>query len=286
MKQQPQETWEREVEAEIRRQLHEKHILPSTSSSSSPVDMHITDGANANTRSSCQSPSSSPDLDTTDISEDSSIEENSFDEPQRPFLIGVVGIPGSGKSTSAGILKRHLEKEYGTMVLPMDGYHLSKADLAKFPDPEAALYRRGAPDTFDVEAFLMDLCRIKYGSENKIGLPDWDHAVGDPIPNGHLFDRSKHDIVIVEGLYLLHDGDGWESAKDFFNLTIGIHANIDQCVSRLKVRNRVIPGYTPEEIDIRCERIDRANAVIVQKSETRANYLVQSLTSQREDMIF
>lgn len=39
--------------------------------------------------------------------------------PSRPLMIGVVGIPGSGKSTSCEILVAYLEDELGAMVMPM-----------------------------------------------------------------------------------------------------------------------------------------------------------------------
>ena len=38
-------------------------------------------------------------------------------EEQRPFLVSVSGIPGSGKSTCAGIL-RHFLSDTGAMVFP------------------------------------------------------------------------------------------------------------------------------------------------------------------------
>ena len=50
---------------------------------------------------------------------------------------------------------------------------------------------------------------------------------------------------------------------------------MEECVKRLKVRNRCIPGYTPEEIDIRCEKVDRANAEMVQKTKNSAEYCVE-----------
>jgi signal recognition particle GTPase len=39
--------------------------------------------------------------------------------PNRPFVVGVVGIPGSGKSTSCEILAAYMEDEVNAMVIPM-----------------------------------------------------------------------------------------------------------------------------------------------------------------------
>ncbi|CAB9527905.1 Putative uridine kinase C227.14 [Seminavis robusta] len=177
----------------------------------------------------------------------------------RPFMVGLVGIPGSGKSTSADILAAVLGNERA-IVMPMDGFHVPLADLAEFPNPSDAIYRRGAPDTFNPDALHKDLTRIAYGDESSVTIPGFDHAEGDPIPDQHTFDRDQHRIVICEGLYLLHDDHGWDKIKSFFDWTIYIDADVDTCIERLKIRNKCIPGYTPEEIEIRCDEVDRVNA--------------------------
>jgi len=211
----------------------------------------------------------------------------SVSNPNRPFMVGVVGIPGSGKSTSAEIIAAMLGEEKA-IVMPMDGFHIPLAELAEFPNAADAIYRRGAPHTFHAKNLAEELNRIAYGDEPIVCIPGFDHAVGDPTPDQHTFERSKHEIVLCEGLYLLHDDDGWEDIKSFFDWTIYIDADVDVCVERLKERNKCIPvrvvvcayfcfflwhiltdffscnfffqGYTPEEIEVRCEEVDRVNA--------------------------
>jgi pantothenate kinase len=195
------------------------------------------------------------------------------DTQRKPFMVGVVGIPGSGKSTSAEILSALLKNSF---VMPMDGYHIPMADLEKFPNAKDAIYRRGAPDTFDPAYLEKDLERIVNGDEAQVSIPGFDHAKGDPEKNKHTFVRDEHSIVICEGIYLMHQDDGWESIKSFFDYTIYMESGIDTCVARLKERNKCIPGYTPEEIEIRCEVVDRANAETVKKSRIYASEEVKS----------
>lgn len=196
--------------------------------------------------------------------------------PSRPLMVGVVGIPGSGKSTSCDILAKLLGDER-CLVMPMDGYHYSMAQLMQFPNADDAIYRRGACDTFDSPSLAKDLERIAHGREPLVSIPGFDHAKGDPTPNQHLFDRNKHDIVICEGLYLLHDQQGWEHIQKFLDWTIYIEADIDVCMERLKERNKCIPGYTPEEIEIRCDAVDRVNALLAE--ETASKYAAQIVQS-------
>ena len=76
----------------------------------------------------------------------------------------------------------------------------------------------------------------------------------------HVFIRSEHKVVICEGLYLLHDADGWENIQRYFDWTIYIESDIEMCITRLKERNKILPGYTAEQIEVRCDEVDRANA--------------------------
>lgn len=214
----------------------------------------------------------------------------------KPFLVGVVGIPGSGtshnrytqlspgseltycrlsigKSTSCEIMAEFLPN---ALVMPMDGYHYSKEQLNAMENPEDVVYRRGAPDTFDPASLEKDLERIMEGDEERVSIPGFDHAVGDPQADQHTFVRSEHDIVICEGIYLLHDDDGWAEIKKNLDYSIYIQADIDTCIDRLKERNKCIPGYTEEEIAVRCDLVDRKNAEMAQTSKAFATQVVKS----------
>ena len=197
-----------------------------------------------------------------------------------PYMVALVGTPGSGKSVSSFMLASQLDdKGLSCMVCPHDGYHYPLQHLRTFPDADDFVYRRGAPDTFDPRALYRDLDRIKHdtvGDEVVIKLPAFDHATADPEPDTHIFDRNFHKVVLCEGLYLLHDQDGWEEIASLFDLKIFMNSDIDVCIERVKVRNRCIPGYTPEEIDIRCEKVDRVNALTVLRSKYRADIVVDS----------
>jgi len=195
-----------------------------------------------------------------------------------PYMVSIIGIPGSGKTTSSSVLQNTLS-DLGCLLMPFDGYHYPKAALEKFPDSEDVIYRRGAPDTFDAQALCQDLERLRHGNEPVISLPGFDHAKGDPEEGAHVFRRDDHQIVICEGLYLLHNEGGWDEVADYFDFSVFVDANIDVCMERLKVRNRVIPGYSAEEVASRVDAVDRSNALVVQKSKIRADLIVQAATT-------
>lgn len=193
--------------------------------------------------------------------------------PGQPLLVAVAGMPGAGKSTSGCALERMLGSS--SLLVPMDGFHLPLAALKARPDAEDAIYRRGAPDTFDPASLQKCLQDIRNpDGPIEVMLPGFDHAKGDPVADQVRFDRAMHRIVLVEGLYLLHDADGWQGTAELFDWRLYLKADMEECIARVKERNKVIPGYTPEEIEMRCEAVDRRNAIIVQKSSRQADAAV------------
>lgn len=205
------------------------------------------------------------------------VEHSGSAKSKEPFVVGIVGMPGSGKSTSVEVLADLLNQHIGDdacLCMPFDGYHISREELMLLPNADDAMWRRGAPDTFDAKALCRDLNRIRNGPEEEIIIPGFCHAHGDPICDMHEFDRNKHKVVLCEGLYLLHDQHGFENVKNFLHTSLYLDACVDTCMSRLKVRNKVIPGYEPEEIEHRVDAVDRTNAMIVQQSKFRADCVV------------
>lgn len=198
---------------------------------------------------------------------------SSTDTGNRPFMVGLVGMPGAGKSTITQAVKRMLGPD--CLVLGMDGFHTPLADLKARPDAADAVYRRGAPDTFEPGKLRKSVSSVRdFDGPAEVVFPGFDHAVGDPTEIGARFDRSAHRIIIMEGNYLLHEGDNWESTADLFDFTAFLNTDIETCVARVKARNVCIPGYTPEEIDVRTEKVDRANAEKVSASQSRADIVL------------
>jgi pantothenate kinase len=58
----------------------------------------------------------------------------------RPFMVALVGIPGSGKTTGTAILRGLVPD---SIVIPVDGFHHYSSQLQAREDAEAAVYRRG-----------------------------------------------------------------------------------------------------------------------------------------------
>jgi pantothenate kinase len=60
---------------------------------------------------------------------------------------------------------------------------------------------RGSHFTFDVEKLLSDLKEAK--EKGVKDFPMFDYKIKDPIDNQVHFNKKKHKIVFVEGLFIL-----------------------------------------------------------------------------------
>src|SRR6202000_2994348 len=88
--------------------------------------------------------------------------------------------------------------------IPMDGYHLSRAQLDAMPDPVSAHARRGAAFTFDGDSFLSLVKELREPlcPESKtFYAPSFDHAVKDPVADDIAI-APRVRLVIFEGNYL------------------------------------------------------------------------------------
>ena len=197
-------------------------------------------------------------------------------------VVALAGLPGSGKSTMASQWAQAINAQRGAntaLALGMDGFHLSRAQLAEFADPQAALMRRGAPWTFDPTAFAQNLRAIKNPGSLPASTQTWpgfEHGVGDPVAAAIQVPPDVQ-LVIVEGLYLLHQGHGWHEGPDWddlFDRVWYLNVAMKLAMQRLLARHMACNGNSRAQAQQRLADNDRLNADIVLQSRGRAQALV------------
>jgi len=156
--------------------------------------------------------------------------------------------------------------------LGMDGFHLPKAALARFPEPTAALARRGAPWTFDPHDLRKHLVALRAGQP--LSWPGFEHAVGDPVADA-LHVGAQTRLVLVEGLYLLHTDHGWDLAACFDEHWF-LDVPMDLAMSRLEARHMAANGQTRAQAQARLDSNDRLNAAIAWGARDHAHWLVSN----------
>lgn len=133
------------------------------------------------------------------------------------------------------------------VCIPMDGYHLSRAQLAAMPDAATAIHRRGAAFTFDAEGFYRLVQRLREpltANSPTVYAPSFDHAVKDPVADDiRIAPESK--VVIFEGLYVNLNREPWSSAAALMDECWFVEVDREIARDRL-VKRHVASGIVPD----------------------------------------
>jgi pantothenate kinase len=183
-------------------------------------------------------------------------------------IVGIVGPPGSGKSTVARELPPHLTGAH--CVVPMDGFHYPQETLRVMGRRD----RMGAKDTFDTKALAHLLARVSERLEPVV-FPEFDRTIEEPIP-GSITVMPEDELVIVEGNYLLVDDVDWARIGELLDLCLYVDIPEDVRLQRLTKRH-VDFGKSPSDATEWVARVDQANARVIEATKVRANALYQPM---------
>jgi type I pantothenate kinase len=144
-----------------------------------------------------------------------------------PYVIGVAGSVAVGKSTFARILRALLSRwpaHPRVDLVTTDGFLLPNRIL----EARGLLARKGFPESYDIRTLIQFMADVK-AARGAVHAPVYSHQAYDIVP-GEFQVVDRPDIVIVEGLNVLHTGDGQPGRQarvfvsDFFDFSIYIDA--------------------------------------------------------------
>ena len=185
----------------------------------------------------------------------------------RRVILGLAGPPGAGKSTLALAIVARARARMGdswAAYFPMDGYHLSNAQLKRL----GLEYRKGAPSTFDIDGYVAMLSRVAADSGAGIYVPEYDRAMHEPIA-ARLLVPAPARLVVTEGNYLALDEPGWRDARRFIDHLWYVEAADSLREERLLAR-QVAGGRAGQAARDWVERSDRPNGELVKRSKANS----------------
>ena len=98
------------------------------------------------------------------------------------------------------------------------------------------------------------------------------HTVGDPVEDA-IEVPAATGVVLIEGLYLLHRGDGW-NLDGLLDACWYLDVDLATATERLVARHRASWSMSLEQAQARVDANDRLNAQIVAATRSRADALL------------
>lgn len=144
-----------------------------------------------------------------------------------PFIVGITGSVGVGKSTSARLLQGLLSRlpdRPSVDLLTTDGFLYPNAELER----RGLMMRKGFPESYDLGALVTFLSAVRWG-DREVAAPAYSHLIADVVPDGHQVVAAP-DILLVEGLGVLggtpRNGHGPEVlVSDLLDFSVYIDAD-------------------------------------------------------------
>ncbi|MDM0033097.1 nucleoside/nucleotide kinase family protein [Variovorax sp. J22P271] len=186
----------------------------------------------------------------------------------RRKLLGLVGAPGSGKSTVAQALLDALPGR--AQVVPMDGFHLANAELRRL----GRAGRKGAPDTFDSAGYVALLRRLRSQPAGEtVYAPEFRRELEEPVA-GAIAVRPDTPLVITEGNYLLLDEGPWAGVAPLLDEVWYVEVDDGLRIERLLRRHQQF-GRSPEAAQAWVAQTDEPNARRIAATRPRAHHILR-----------
>ncbi len=180
-------------------------------------------------------------------------------------LIAIAGPPAAGKSTVAEAVTQALGPT--ATLVPMDGFHFSNAIL----DARDLRARKGAPETFDLAGFKALMSRLMV--EGEVAVPTFDRALDSSIGSSVLVE-PVHDLIVVEGNYLLLDEDGWRDLAGHWDMSVFLSVPFETLEARL-IQRWLDHGMDEDAARHRAMSNDIPNALRVVENVQAADLIVE-----------
>lgn len=162
------------------------------------------------------------------------LQQSDFNNTEMPFVFGVTGPVGSGKSTLSDELKEELENSFqkSVVVLSLDDFYLPRSDR-KGP--------RGLPGTHDLK--LLERVWAQLMAESgEVFLPRFSKALDDRLPEDQWQKiLAPVDVLILEGWCLGLPGlaADYQSLADHVNFWVQLRVKDFETVRRLRREQEV-----------------------------------------------
>lgn len=155
---------------------------------------------------------------------------------KKPFIIGIAGGSGSGKTFFLNCFLHHFKQDEVTLV-SQDDYYIPAGEMTQ---EENKLYNFDLPSTIDSEQFLRDIKQLMSGEV----VYKKEYNFNNPLAVVKILEIKSAPIIIVEGLFILH----FKEIAALLDHTIFVDADEQVALDRRIKRDGLERGYPEEDV--------------------------------------
>ena len=156
---------------------------------------------------------------------------------KKPFIIGIAGGSGSGKTFFLKCFLKHFTTDEVCLVSQDDYYHPVAQGMTA---EEIALYNFDLPQTIDHEHFLSDIEKLM--NDETVYKKEYTFNNLNAVPK--ILEIKPAPILIVEGLFIFH----FKGIAEKLDLKIFIEAEEEIALKRRIKRDFEERGYSREDV--------------------------------------
>ncbi|KQR67787.1 uridine kinase [Pedobacter sp. Leaf176] len=155
---------------------------------------------------------------------------------KKPFIIGIAGGSGSGKTFFLNCFLHHFKQDEVTLV-SQDDYYIPAGDMTQ---EENKLYNFDLPSTIDSQQFLKDIQQLLAGEV----VYKKEYNFNNPLAIVKILEIKSAPIIIVEGLFILH----FKEIAALLDHMIFVDADEQVALDRRVKRDGLERGYPEEDV--------------------------------------
>ena len=155
---------------------------------------------------------------------------------KKPFIIGIAGGSGSGKTFFLNCFLHHFKQDEVTLV-SQDDYYIPAGEMTQ---EENKLYNFDLPSTIDSDQFLRDIKQLINGEV----VYKKEYNFNNPLAVVKILEIKSAPIIIVEGLFILH----FKEIAALLDHQIFVDADELVALDRRIKRDGLERGYPEEDV--------------------------------------
>lgn len=154
----------------------------------------------------------------------------------KPFIIGIAGGSGSGKTFFLNCFLHHFKNDEVTLV-SQDDYYIPAGQMTQ---EENKLYNFDLPSTIDDNQFLRDINQLIQGEV----VYKKEYNFNNPLAVVKILEINPAPIIIVEGLFILH----FKEIAGLLDHKIFVDAEESVALQRRIKRDGMERGYPEDDV--------------------------------------